>query len=83
MNFFENNKINQINQNSPHSVTSPGAVHVWYSMHQKFRYLDFQELFITAESYARNGFPVHEVVAKSWSENTEKLKQHPATNSIF
>ena len=52
-------------------------------MHNKYGSLDFRELFVTAENYARNGFPVHEVVAKAWSENTEKLKQHPATNSIF
>ena len=81
--FFENNKINKIGITSPHSVTIPGAVHAWYSMHQKFGNLDFQELFITAENYARNGFPIHEIVARAWTENKDKLKQHPSTNSIF
>ena len=81
--FFERNNIKKISTNSPHSVTIPGAVHAWYSMHQKFGKLDFQELFLKAEEYARDGFPVHEVVAKSWKENTNKLKQHSSTNSIF
>jgi gamma-glutamyltranspeptidase/glutathione hydrolase len=83
MDFFESKKINKIGTTSPHSVTIPGAIHAWYSMHQKFGHLDFQELFTTAENYARNGFPIHEVVAKSWMENTDKLRQHPSTNSIF
>ena len=83
MDFFESKKINKIGTNSPHSVTIPGAVHAWYSMHQKFGSLDFEELFITAENYARNGFPIHEVVARAWTENKDKLKQHPSSNSIF
>ena len=83
MDFFENNKINSIGNTSPHSVTIPGAIHAWYSMHQKYGSLDFNELFKSAESYARNGFPVHEVVAKHWQSNIRKLQNHSTTNSIF
>ena len=41
-------------------------------MHQKYGYLDFSELFKSAENYARNGFPVHEVVAKHWKVQIQK-----------
>ena len=83
MDYFESQKINKIQNTSPHSVTIPGAIHAWHTMHQKFGHLDFEELFITAENYARNGFPVYEVVSKHWNANVEKLKTHDATNSIF
>lgn len=83
MDFFESKNIKNIETTSPHSVTIPGAIHAWYSMHQKFGNLDFKELFIAAENFARNGFPIHEVVAKNWLNNEDKLKQHPTTNSIF
>ena len=83
INFFESNKINKIDTTSPHSVTIPGAVHSWYSMHQKYGHLDFEELFLTAENYARYGFPIHEVVSKAWLENKDKLKKHRSTNFIF
>ena len=83
MDFFENNKITNIETTSPHSVTIPGAIHAWHSMHQKYGNLDFNELFKNAENYARNGFPVHEVVAKHWNANTNKLKKHSVTSSIF
>ena len=41
MDFFESNNIDKIETTSPHSVTIPGAIHAWYSMHQKYGYLDF------------------------------------------
>ena len=81
--FFENNNINTIKTNSPHSVTIPGAIHAWHSMHQKYGRLDFEELFKSAENYARNGFPIHEVVAKHWGSNSKKLSEHSVTSSIF
>ena len=83
LNFFKEKKIKKINTTSPHSVNIPGAVHAWYSMHKKFGKLDFEELFLTAEKYAREGYPVHEVSAKSWKENIKKLKLNPTTNAIF
>ena len=52
-------------------------------MHQKFGHLDFQELFITAENYARNGFPIHEVMAKTWNKNINKILQNESTKKFF
>ena len=39
--FFEDRNINKISTTSPHSVTVPGAVHAWYTIHQKFGSLGF------------------------------------------
>ena len=33
--FFKKNNIKNIDLTSPHSVTVPGAVNAWYSMHKK------------------------------------------------
>ena len=81
--FFKKNKIKKIENISPHSVTIPGAVHAWYSMHKKYGKLDFSELFISAENYARNGFPVHEVAANSWKENISKILKNDISKKIF
>ena len=35
-----------------------------------------KELFKNAEHYARNGFPVHEVLAKNWNANKKKLRNY-------
>ena len=37
-------------------------------MHKKFGKLDFEQLFKTAEKYARDGFPVHEIEAYHWKK---------------
>ena len=81
--FFEKNNIKEIGLLSPHSVTIPGAIHAWYSMHQKYGKLDFEELFITAENYSRNGYPVHEVAAKTWDKNINKIVKNESTKKIF
>ena len=83
LNHFKENKINSIGLLSPHSVTVPGAVDAWYEMHKKFGKLEFEKLFITAEYYAREGFPVHEVEAFHWKKNEDKLKKNKTTKKNF
>lgn len=83
LDFFEKNNIFEIGLLSPHSVTIPGAVHAWYSMHQKFGKLDFEELFLTAENYSLNGYPIHEITAKSWNKNINKIIKNESTRKIF
>ncbi|PPR45353.1 MAG: putative gamma-glutamyltransferase YwrD [Alphaproteobacteria bacterium MarineAlpha5_Bin8] len=83
LSFFIKNKINNISVDSPHSVTIPGAVHAWCSMHEKYGKLNFEELFITAENYARNGYPVHEIVSYSWEKNIKKIISNKNTKKIF
>ena len=81
--FFKKNNIKNIDLTSPHSVTVPGAVNAWYSMHKKYGKLDFKELFITAEKYARNGFPLHEVESYSWEKNKKKIIKSKTASKYF
>ena len=81
--YFVSKKINKIKLTSAHSVTIPGSVHAWCSMHEKFGFLDFEEVLKGAENYARNGFPVHEVEAKSWQEKEYRLKQNKNSSKVF
>jgi len=83
LDFFNKNKINKIDLLSPHSVTIPGAVDAWYEMHKKFGKIEFEKLFITAEYYAREGFPVHEIEAYHWEKNEKKLKKNKISKEEF
>ncbi len=83
LNYFKKNKIDSIGLLSPHSVTIPGAVDAWFEMHKKFGKLNFEQLFITAENYARSGFPVHEIEAYHWKKNEDKLKKNKITKNEF
>ena len=83
LDFFKKNYIDKIDLLSPHSVTVPGAVDAWYEMHKKFGKLEFKQLFLTAEYYAREGFPVHEIEAYHWKQNEEKLLKNKITKDVF
>ena len=81
--FFTDNNMRKIELTSPHSVTIPGAVHAWCSMHEKYGKLDFEEVLKGAENYARYGFPVHEVEAYAWKGKEDKLRKNRNSKNIF
>jgi gamma-glutamyltranspeptidase/glutathione hydrolase len=55
-----------------HLVTVPGAVNGWWKMHQRFGRLPWAELFAPAIHYARNGFPVTEIIHEEWARSGAK-----------
>ena len=81
--FFIENKINEIELTSPHSVTIPGSVHAWCSMHEKYGKVDLKKVFEGAINYAQNGFPVYEVEALAWKEKEGKLRENKNSKELF
>lgn len=61
----------------PLPVSVPGAVDGWFELHGRFGKLPMQELLQPAIDYARNGFPVTEVIAEGWARNAALLKEYP------
>ena len=52
--------------NSILSVSVPGAVHGWTTLHDRFGKLPFAELLAPAIHYAETGFPVSPIIAGQW-----------------
>ena len=52
--------------NSILSVSVPGAVHGWTTLHDRFGKLPFTELLAPAVHYAESGFPVSPIIAGQW-----------------
>ena len=50
-------------------VTVPGTVDAWFALHQRFGKLPMATDLAPAIDYARNGFPVTELIAKYWKGN--------------
>ena len=50
-------------------VTVPGTVDTWFALHEKFGKLPMGEDLAPAIAYARDGFPVTQLVAKYWKGN--------------
>ena len=59
------------------TVTTPGVVSQWVSLHDRFGCLPFKELFRSAIHHARNGFPLGACVAKGFQLARETFHDYP------
>jgi gamma-glutamyltranspeptidase/glutathione hydrolase len=67
----------------PLPVSVPGAVDGWFELHGKFGKLPMKELLAPAISYAREGFPVTEVIAEGWQINAKRLAKFPGCAETY
>ena len=67
----------------PLPVSVPGTVDGWFELHGKFGKLPMKELLAPAIAYARDGFPVTEVIAEGWVRNARLLKDYPNFAGTF
>jgi gamma-glutamyltranspeptidase / glutathione hydrolase len=64
-------------------ITVPGAVDAWFALHDKFGTLPMAEDLANAVSYARDGFPVTELIAHYWKLNMAKFEKNKAIIEEF
>ncbi|HEY2573980.1 MAG TPA: gamma-glutamyltransferase [Verrucomicrobiaceae bacterium] len=75
--YFSSHGITKIPSHGPLSVTVPGCVDGWFALHEKFGRLPMSTLLAPAIQYAREGFPVSEVIAGGWPKPDSELTQFP------
>ena len=61
--YFEKNGMEKIPSHGPLPVSVPGAVDGWFELHKKFGSKPIAELLSPAIEYAKNGFPLTELIA--------------------
>ena len=59
------------------TVSVPGTVDAWFSLHQRFGRLPMSRLLAPAIQYAEQGFPVTDNIAYSWQESLAALTDEP------
>lgn len=67
----------------PLPVSVPGTVDGWFELHGRFGRLPMKELLQPAISYARDGFPVTEIIAEGWASNARILAKYPNFAQTF
>lgn len=67
----------------PLSVSVPGCVDGWYQLHKRFGKLSMKKLLSPAIQYAREGFPVSEVIAGSWQMSVPLHEKWPGFKETF
>ena len=58
-------------------ITVPGCVDGWFELHGKFGRLEMSEVLAPAIGYARNGFPVSELIAYYWDMSVPTRGDQP------
>lgn len=81
--YFRKNGITRIPALGPLPVSVPGCVDGWFELHKKFGKLPVTDILKPAITYAREGFPVSEVIAYYWNSNALKLQKYPGFKEIF
>ena len=56
-------------------VSVPGTVSGWYALHERFGRRPMEENLAPAIRYARQGFPVSQVIAYYWEANVESFRE--------
>ncbi len=56
-------------------VSVPGTVSGWFELHDRFGELSMEENLAPAVRYAREGFPVSQVIAYYWEANVESFRE--------
>lgn len=64
-------------------ISVPGCVDGWFELHSKFGRLPMSELLAPAVQYAREGFPVSEVIAQGWQSGERVFAKQPGFSDTF
>lgn len=81
--WYLDNGITEIESDSVHAVTIPGAVEAWSRLVSDHGSKDFGALLATAVELAENGYPIQPRVAFDWARFEEKLNANEAIHNIY
>ena len=82
LDYFKENGFERIPSHGPLPVSVPGCVDGWFEMHKKFGTLPMETILSPAIRYAREGFPVTEVIAYYWS-SARSLSRFPNVSETY
>ena len=76
--WYAGKGITQIEMQSPHAVTVPGAIDGWAKLLKDHGTMSFAEVLAPAIEFADKGFVVAPRVAHDWAASVDKVKTNPA-----
>lgn len=83
LDYFKKHGYKKIPSYGPLPVTVPGCVDGWFELHKKFGRLPMKKILQPAIQYAREGFPVSELIAYYWQRGAQILKDYPGFKETF
>jgi gamma-glutamyltranspeptidase/glutathione hydrolase len=80
---FKRRGLEKVPPFGPLPVSVPGAVDGWFELHGRYGRLPMTNVLAPAIRYAREGFPLSEVIAYYWGRNAERLREYPGFAEVF
>ncbi len=81
--WYRQNGFHEIERNTPHSVTVPGAVDAWETLIRDFGRKSLGELLQPAIRYAQNGYPISSRVHTDFASAASLLSKDETASRIF
>jgi gamma-glutamyltranspeptidase/glutathione hydrolase len=80
---FQSRKLHYIPLRGPLCISLPGCVDGWAELHSRFGKLPLAQILAPAIEHARDGFPVTEVIARSWRSGANALLDSPGFADVY
>ncbi|MFZ2752694.1 MAG: gamma-glutamyltransferase [Lysobacteraceae bacterium] len=80
---FKRRGLTDIPAHGPLPVSVPGTVDAWFALHGRFGKRTMAQNLAPAIRYARDGHPVHEVIAYYWGRSVPVLSKWPGFKEQF
>ena len=83
LDYFKENGHKKIPSFGALPVSVPGAVDGWFMLHDRFGSVPMSAVLAPAITYAREGFPVSEVIAYYFEMNKARIGHYPGFADVF
>lgn len=83
LDVFQKRGLEHIPPHGPLPVTVPGAVDAWFELHSRYGKLPMKDVLAPAIRYAREGFPLSELIAHYWARGAAALDRYEGFETIF
>lgn len=80
---FKEQGLEYVPPRGPLPVTVPGCVDGWFELHGRFGKLPVKAILAPAISYARDGFPVSDLIAYHWQVSVPVLESYEGFKETF
>ncbi len=81
--YFRQHGFKKIPLHGPLPVSVPGCVDGWFRLHERFGKLSMETILAPAIHYAREGFPMTEVIGLAFQRNVKALLKYPGIRETY
>jgi len=83
LDYFKENNLKSIPAYGPLPVSVPGAVDGWFELNKKFGSMEMEKILAPAIAYAREGFPVTELIAYYMDRSAVRLGKYDGFKETY